>query len=103
MALISCPECSKEISSAAVSCPNCGHPMMRAPEPQQVVQQVVVSKPSNGVAALLSLLIPGAGQMYKGSVGTGLVWMFVVVIGYCAFIVPGVILHLICILMAASD
>ena len=27
MALISCPECSNQISDAAVSCPACGHPM----------------------------------------------------------------------------
>lgn len=25
MALIKCPECQKEISDSAVSCPNCGH------------------------------------------------------------------------------
>ena len=24
MALVSCPECGKEVSSTAVSCPNCG-------------------------------------------------------------------------------
>lgn len=27
MALIECPECNKEISDKAVSCPNCGYPM----------------------------------------------------------------------------
>ena len=27
MALITCPECGKEISSQASSCPNCGAPM----------------------------------------------------------------------------
>ena len=27
MALIHCPECKKEISSAAESCPHCGNPM----------------------------------------------------------------------------
>lgn len=27
MALINCPECGKEISDKAKSCPNCGHPM----------------------------------------------------------------------------
>ena len=27
MALISCPECSKEISDKAQSCPHCGHPI----------------------------------------------------------------------------
>lgn len=27
MALIECPECEKQISSAAESCPHCGNPM----------------------------------------------------------------------------
>lgn len=29
MALIRCPECNKEISSAAESCPNCGYPLAK--------------------------------------------------------------------------
>lgn len=28
MALINCPECGKEISDRATSCPNCGYPMV---------------------------------------------------------------------------
>ena len=27
MALIKCPECEKDVSSSAVACPNCGHPI----------------------------------------------------------------------------
>ena len=27
MALINCPECSKEVSDSAPSCPNCGYPL----------------------------------------------------------------------------
>jgi hypothetical protein len=49
---------------------------------------------SPGVAALLSLLIPGAGQMYKGQGVNGLT-------GYL-LIVPGLILHICCIFGAAS-
>lgn len=30
MALVSCPECSNQVSDAAVSCPSCGHPMQPA-------------------------------------------------------------------------
>ena len=36
MALISCPECGKQISDKASSCPHCGNPMN--PQPQQIVQ-----------------------------------------------------------------
>jgi hypothetical protein len=98
MALVKCPECLREVSSAAASCPGCGHPITvvhaALPEPRR--------KWSPGVAALLSFIIPGAGQMYKGQVGSGLVWLLVVIIGYAAFVVPGLILHLICIFSAAS-
>lgn len=27
MPLIACPDCQKEVSDAAASCPNCGHPI----------------------------------------------------------------------------
>lgn len=30
MALISCPECEKEVSDKAKSCPNCGFPFKEA-------------------------------------------------------------------------
>jgi hypothetical protein len=35
MALIPCPECKKEISTSAMSCPSCGYPLqVKPPEPQ---------------------------------------------------------------------
>jgi hypothetical protein len=57
---------------------------------------------SPGVAAVLSLVIPGAGQIYKGQVAIGLLWLLFVVVGYTFLIVPGLILHLVCIVTAAS-
>lgn len=56
-----------------------------------------------GIAALLSLMIPGAGQMDRGRVGSGMAWLICTAIGYLCFIVPGLILHLICIIKAATD
>jgi len=55
-----------------------------------------------GIAALLSLVLPGAGQMYKGQVGNGIAWLVFVLIGYILFVLPGLILHLLCIFGAAS-
>ncbi len=55
-----------------------------------------------GIAALLSLIIPGAGQIYKGKVLAGLIWLFAVAVGYFFLIIPGIMLHLICIFSAAS-
>lgn len=102
--LISCPACEKEISREAVACPSCGHPInpvVQAPpvQPQEMAQRSW----SPGVAALLSLIIPGAGQIYKGHIGAGLLWLMFVVAGYFLFIIPGVILHLVCIFSAASS
>jgi hypothetical protein len=57
---------------------------------------------SPGVAAVLSLIIPGAGQMYKGRVLIGLMWLFVTIVGYLLFILPGFFLHILCIITAAS-
>jgi TM2 domain-containing membrane protein YozV len=90
MGLIQCPECKKEISDSAQTCPNCGFAIVRP------------KKWSPGLAALFSLIIPGAGQMYRGKVGTGLLWLVFVIMGYVFFIVPGIILHLVCIFSAAA-
>jgi hypothetical protein len=40
--------------------------------------------------------------MYKGEVGKGLGWLFAIVIGYVAWIIPGLLLHLVCVFNAAS-
>ncbi|MBI3463002.1 MAG: hypothetical protein HY000_08070 [Planctomycetes bacterium] len=77
--------------------------------PQQAVNVVVNQQTNIGVprkrwnrlvAMLLSLVIPGLGQLYKGQVINAVVWLVVVVIGYVAFIIPGVVLHLCCIVGA---
>ncbi len=104
MALINCIECQKEVSSMAAACPSCGHPILTHPPEHKTVAvgPVVNEKPSNGIAAVLSLFIPGAGQMYKGQVGGGILWLLFVIVGYFAWIVPGLILHLFCIVNAST-
>jgi TM2 domain-containing membrane protein YozV len=54
------------------------------------------------VAFLLSLLIPGLGQLYKGQLLNGVVWFIVVIVGYALLIVPGVVLHVCCAIGAAT-
>ena len=67
-----------------------------------VVAQPPVQRWSPGLAAVLSFFLPGLGQLYKGQLINGLVWFFMVMCGYAALIVPGLILHFLCVLGALS-
>jgi TM2 domain-containing membrane protein YozV len=60
------------------------------------------SRPGDTAAAVLSLLIPGAGQIYKGKTGIGIAWLVFTVLGYLTLVLPGMLLHFICIFHAAS-
>ncbi len=105
-----CPFCAETINAAAVKCKHCGEyldEVTRKANRQQSEPTIVLTKEkirrwSPGIAALLSLILPGAGHIYKGHIIAGLVWMFFVVVGYILLIIPGLILHLICIFYAAS-
>lgn len=116
---VECPFCSEQILATARKCKHCNElldPSLRAqlaPAPIQVnVQNVQTAQPhymapsvprvDPGVAALLSFIWPGAGQIYARHVGAGIGWMFFVFIGYLFFLLPGFILHIACIFSAAS-
>lgn len=102
---VKCPMCREEIAYAAMKCKHCGEYLDgRVTAPVQPVVQVIHAQPtwSSGVAAALSFIIPGLGQIYKGQPINGIVWFFLVVFGYCFFIVPGLLLHLVCIVGAAN-
>jgi TM2 domain-containing membrane protein YozV len=57
---------------------------------------------SPGLAAVLSLLVPGAGQLYTGNIISGLLWFILVTAGY-TLVLPGIFLHLVCVALAASS
>lgn len=62
-----------------------------------------VSDHNVGVAAALSLIVPGAGQMYRGKVNSGLKWFMLVPLGYFLFIVPGLLMHIACVYRAGDE
>jgi len=67
-----------------------------------VINQPPVQRWSPGLAAVLSFFVPGLGQLYKGQIINGIVWFFLVGLGYLALILPGLILHFFCVLGALS-
>jgi TM2 domain-containing membrane protein YozV len=58
--------------------------------------------PNAAVAAVLSMVVPGAGQLYAGRPLAALAWFMAVSFGYLFLIFPGLILHIVCIASAAA-
>lgn len=89
---VECPECAELVRVRARTCRHCGHDLTgksakprarwRAQgAPSRGHPMLVVVAKSPGVALLLSLFIPAAGQMYAGAIGTGVMIMFGVPLG----------------------
>jgi hypothetical protein len=70
-------------------------------EPPPVLPEIPVPY-SPAAAAALSLFLPGVGQIYSGRVTQGVAWLVATGAGYLLFLVPGLILHICCIVNAAA-
>jgi len=92
-----CPYCGETILAVARKCKHCNEYL-----DHELSQRRQHKTWNPGTAALLSLLIPGMGQMYKGQLGRGFAWLIGVVAGYCMVILPGVIAHICCIVDAKN-
>ena len=53
----------------------------------------VTRGPQPGIAAVLSVVIPGLGQVYNGRLLPGLGWFLAAGFGYWAILVPGFLIH----------
>ena len=99
---ISCPYCAEKIQPNALKCKHCGEILDKAMRAHNQTPAMPKQQWVPGIAALLSFLIPGAGQVYKGNVLRGILWFLFACLGYAIFTFPGIILHVICIFMAYS-
>ncbi|VTS01251.1 Uncharacterized protein OS=Zunongwangia profunda (strain DSM 18752 / CCTCC AB 206139 / SM-A87) GN=ZPR_1391 PE=4 SV=1 [Gemmata massiliana] len=105
-----CPYCWEVISARALKCRFCG----------EFVDEELARERQRawnpGIAAILSFIIPGLGQVYKSQVLGGLVWFFVIDCVYAGSFVGmyvccmglltlpvAVILHVVCIFDAAAS
>jgi TM2 domain-containing membrane protein YozV len=78
---------------------------MRESDPDRALELVMVDGRryySPAAAAALSLFLPGVGQIYTGRVPQGVGWMLATGMGYLLFLIPGLILHICCIVNAAA-
>jgi len=65
--------------------------------PYEPEEMVVRRAPSPGVAAVLSVLIPGLGQVYGGRLLAGALWFLATTIAYSAVLLPGFLIHAFCV------
>ena len=49
--------------------------------------------PHPGIAAVLSVVVPGLGQVYNGRLIVGAIWLAAALFGYAAVLVPGTLIH----------
>jgi len=94
-----CPNCGAEVPIDANFCPKCGVNFTE-PKVSQQAQQPIAQAPSPVdrsnrkdpiLAAILSFIIPGVGQIYVGATTRGVVYIILAIILYLLFIIPGVI------------
>jgi hypothetical protein len=53
--------------------------------------------PSPGISAVLSVLIPGLGQVYCGRLVAGGLWFLGTAVAYSAVLLPGFLVHAFCV------
>jgi hypothetical protein len=55
------------------------------------------------LAGLMSLIVPGLGQLYKGHLFWAAFWFVLTPLGWWCFLVPGLILHILCVYFAVTS
>ncbi|MCA8938259.1 MAG: hypothetical protein KDB07_00495, partial [Planctomycetes bacterium] len=102
-----CPFCAEVINAAAVKCQHCGEflngagPGYQRSHTNSIVDEIdrfvsPATGPNPVLALILSILVPGIGQMYKNDVKGGVYWLIGTFVGYLLFVLPGLVLHVLC-------
>lgn len=53
--------------------------------------------PSPGVSAVLSVVVPGLGQLYSGRLLASALWFLGTAAAYSAVLLPGFLVHAVCV------
>ena len=109
-----CPFCYQTVLLGSKKCAHCHEYLdyalreLYGKKPSYLTHQdqtraLLQSTTTGGQAALLSFFMPGLGQMCKGQIGIGIIWMILTCLSYAVFSLPGAIIHLLCIIHAARQ
>jgi ribosomal protein L40E len=105
-----CMKCGEPLEPDATRCSLCAavrdlprfaHPPLAAIHAPSLIDES--GRPSPGTAALLTLLIPGAGLIYAGSTLLGVFFFVVTAIGYAASVAPGLAVHAVAVWASAVE
>jgi len=100
MALIKCPECGRDVSDSASSCPNCGHPISRvdknlvqidsAPRKRKKYRvRLLIFTPIFFIGLILSM-IWGFSAISGGKGGMFGFWLFVAFVGFIGMVASAI-------------
>src|SRR5262249_27059217 len=70
-------------------------------EPADLVKRKPEPSYSPSIAAWRTFVMSGAGYFYSGREKAGILWMIATLLGYLCFVVPGLVLHVLCIASAS--
>lgn len=86
-----CVNCGAKIDVKAEICPKCG---VRVAPPPAPLRGEYVERKSSGIAAVLSFLFVGLGQIYNGEIGKGILFIIIgVICVLTVFVLIGFILY----------